>query len=280
VLGYDATTLQQVMTFCASPNGLSYGGIWMSNAGPAADAAGNLYFTTGNGPFDPNAGEYGDSLVKLSPAGAVLDYFTPYNQDSLSSADLDFGSSGVVLLPDQPGAHPHLAVTAGKDGAINLVDRGGMGHFNPTDNSQIVQWLPNSFLSGSGLLRGNFQAPVYFNGTVYFGPVGAAVKAFPLSNGLLSATPTSETSTVFGYPGGALAISANGSADGVLWAVERAGVLHAYDPSNLATELYNSNQAGTRDTLGTGAKFSIPLVANGKVFVGTTTQLVVYGLLP
>ena len=289
VLGYDATNLQQVMAYNDTPNG-SEGGIWQGTAGLAADSAGSIYFVTGNGTFDANTSggaDYGDSVEKISPNGSVLDYFTPHDQATLSAADLDLGSGDALLLPDQSGAHPHLLVTAGKGGTIYLIDRDNMGQFNPNNDNQIVQSLvgifpnPNQFVTG-----GNFSAAVYFNGTVYFSPVGGTIQAFQLSNGLLSIAPTSQSAANFAFPGGALAISANGSTNGILWAVERtgsgtAGVLHAYKATDLSSELYNSNQAaGSRDTLDIAAKFTIPLVANGKVYVASVSQLTVYGLLP
>jgi hypothetical protein len=286
VMGYSAATLHQVLIFCASPNTDS-AGIWMDGDGLAADASGNIYFITGDGPLDANNGgrEYGDSYVKMSPSGTVLDYFSPSDQVYLANGNLDLGSGGVLLLPDQSGAHPHEMLSAGKDGSIYVVDRDNMGHYNPTDNSQIVQSLMNVFIGGSGDTTGNFSSPVYFNGSVYFSAVSDQVTAFQLSNGLLTTSPTSQSATSFGYPGGTLAISANGNSNGILWAVQRngsaaTGTLHAYDASNLANELYNSNQAGSRDTLGIGTKFSIPLVANGKVFVTSATRLTVFGLLP
>ena len=189
-----------------------------------------------------------------------------------------------MLLPDQPGSHPRLALSAGKNETIHVVDRDNMGHFNPSNDNQIVQSLVNIFPNGTPE-PGNYNAPVYFNGTVYFGPVNDTLMAFRLNNGLLPVIPTSKTSEVYTYPGGAIAVSANGASNGILWAVQRNGSiapggLRAYDAGNLAVQLYNSDQAGTRDTLDVAAKFSVPLVANGKVYVGSMTQLTVYGLLP
>jgi hypothetical protein len=285
VLGYNAATLQRVMAYNATANG-SGGGIWHSGGGPAADAAGNVYFVTGNGTFDANAGgtNYGDSFVKLSPAGTVVDYFTPSNQAGLSAANFDLGSSGILLLPDQPGAHPHLALSAGKNESIKVVDRDNMGHFNANNDNQIVQSLVNIFPNGTPE-PGNYNAAVYFNGTVYFAPVNDSVMAFGLSNGLLTTSPTSTTAEVYTYPGGAISVSANGSTNGIVWAVQRNGSiapggLRAYDATNLGVQLYNSDQAGLRDTLDVAAKFSVPLVANGKVFVGSMSQVTVYGFLP
>ena len=214
----------------------------------------------------------------------ALDYFTPHDQVTLSAGDLDLGSGAALLLPDQSGTHPHLLATAGKNGTIYLIDRDNMGQFNPSNDSQIVQSLVNIFPNpGGSISGGNFSTGVYFNGFVYFCPVDGSIQAFQLSNGLLSTAPTSQSSATYAFPGGMLAISANGTTNGILWAVQRVdattpGVLHAYKATDLGTELYNSNQAGSRDTLDIAAKFNIPLVANGKVYVASVSRLTVYGL--
>jgi chitodextrinase len=294
LLGYDAATLQQVFVHNSSPNS-NGAGMWQANGGPAADAAGNIYFITGNGPFDVNTGgkDYGDTFVKVSPSGTVADYFTPHNQANINSNNFDLGAAGPLLLPDQPGAHPHLIVSAGKDNAIYLVDRDSMGHYNSANDSQIVQSLVNIFPFGTPE-PGNYSSPVYFNGRVYFGPIADTIQAFSLSNGLLSTTPTSASSAAYAYPGAVLSVSANGSSDGILWAIQRngdcgvqitcgsaaPGVLRAYDASNLGVQLYASDQSGTRDALDFAAKFSVPLVVNGKVFVTTLGRLTIFGLLP
>ena len=292
VLGYNATSLQQVMAYSNTRNG-TQGGIWQSGMGPAADSAGNIYFMTGNGTFDANTGglDYGDSFQKLSPAGAVVDYFTPHDQNIMNSNNWDLASSGPMLLPDQPGANPHLLVGSGKSGTLYLVNRDNMGHYNANNDNQIVQSLVNIFPNGTPE-PGNYSAPVYFNGSVYFSPVNDVIKAFQLNNGLLTTSPTSSSPVIYPYPGGSLAISANGNTNGVLWAIQRndpnvadpgtaaPGVLRAYAATNLNSELYNSAQAGTRDALDFAAKFTIPLVANGKVFVLTNSQLTIFGLLP
>jgi hypothetical protein len=177
-------------------------------------------------------------------------------------------------------------VSAGKDGAIYLVDRDAMGHYNGTTNTNI-QTLPNIFPNGTPE-PGNFTAPVYFGGYVFFGPLNDTIQAFTLSNGLLSTSPTLRSSETFPDRGGALAVSASSAtANGILWAVQRSGsapgVLRAYDisasGSGQLAEIYNSDQAGPRDTLGVAAKFVPPVVVNGKVFVGGTAQLTIYGLL-
>ena len=283
LLGYNATTLQRVLAFCSTPNGEG-GGIWQSGGGLAIDSAGNFFFATGDGSFTVNSGgvDYGDTFLKFNPATGVIDYFTPHDQSILDLNNLDLDAGGMILLPDQPGAHPHLMVSAGKNGSIYVVDRDNLTHYHPTD--QNVQTIANVFPFGTPL-PGNYSSPVYFNGYVYFGPVADVVQAFRLTNGLLSTTPSSTTPQAFPYPGGSLAISANGTANGILWAVRKngaaRGTLHAYDAGNLASELYNSDQAGTRDTLDApAAKFSIPLVINGRVYVASEGKLTIYGLLP
>ncbi|HYM43353.1 MAG TPA: hypothetical protein VET46_11370, partial [Steroidobacteraceae bacterium] len=256
--------------------------------GPAADASGNIYLLTGNGAFEttldangfPNRGDYGNSFLKLTPGGGTLsvaDYFTMYNEVAESNGDVDLGSGGIMLLPDlvdSGGTTRHLAVGAGKDTHLYVVNRDSMGKFSPTGN-QIWQELPGA------LPGGIWSTPAYFNGTVYYGPVGSPLLAFKLGNAMLSGAPSSQTATGFAYPGTAPAVSANGSTNGIVWAHENTNpaVLHAYDAGNLANELYNSRQAGGRDAFGAGNKFITPTVADGKVFVGVTNGVAVFGLL-
>ena len=286
VFAYSAATLQQVVALCVTANGEG-AGIWQSGDGLASDAAGNIYFITGDGTFDANTGgsDYGDSYVKIGPDGAVLDYFTPANQATLDSGNIDLGAGGPMLLPDQPGAHPHLLVSAGKNGSIDLVNRDSMGHYNATGgDSQIVQTLPNIFPFGTPE-PGNYSAATYFNGTVYFSPVADNLQAFTLTNGLLSTSATSRSPEIYPYPGGTTSISSNGTTNGIVWAIQVNGtsapaVLRAYDATNLGIELYSSDQNTTRDGLDPAAKFTAPLIANGKVFVTSSGRLTVYGLLP
>jgi hypothetical protein len=292
VLGYRANDLQQVLAYVTTPDS-SGGGIWQSGDGLATDATGNLYFVTGNGPFDVDTGgrDYGDSFIKLSPRGDVLDYFTPYDQANMNANDIDLGSGGATLLHDQPGPHPHLAISAGKNGTIYLVDRDNMGRVGSVDDSQIVQSLVNIFPDGAAG-TGNFKAPVNWNGHLYFSADDDYIKSFQLTNGLLSTLPTSQSSFVVNYPGSTLGLSANGATNGILWAIERIdltqfgedtrqpGVLHAFDAANIANELYNSTQApDNRDGIDYAAKWSAPLVADGKVFVATNSGLTAFGLL-
>jgi hypothetical protein len=292
VLAYNATTLQQTMVYNATPNG-NGGGIWQGGGGLATDATGDLYYVTSNGDFDVNTGgvDYGDSVQKLSPAGVVVDYFTPHDQLSMSTNNLDLGAGGPVMLVDQTtGPYPHLLITAGKGGTIYVVNRDNLGHYNASNDSQIVQSLINALPNGTAE-NGNFSTPVFFNGYVYFGAVNDVIRAFQLTNGQLSTTPTSQSAAIYGVRGASFAISANSTSNGILWALQNngasadndvgnPGVLFAYNADNLATELYDSSQAGSRDTLDNAVKFSIPLVANGKVFVAGQTQLTAFGLLP
>jgi hypothetical protein len=241
-----------------------------------------MYFATGDGSFNADTGgvNFGDSYVKLDAAGRVLDYFTPHNEGFLDGSNADLGSGGIMLLPDQPGAHPRLLVSAGKNGTIDRIDRENMGHFNPVNDNQIVQSLVDIFPFGTPE-PGNYSAPVYFNGTIYFSPVADSIQAFRLNNGLFNPTPTSRSARIFQYPGGTLALSASGTTNGILWALERRsssnGALRAYDANDLGIELYNSDQAGTRDVLDEVVKFSAPLIANGKVYVGSATRLTIFG---
>ena len=288
ILAYNATTLQQVLVYNSSPDGCC-GGIWQAGGGLATDATGSLFFAAGNGDFTANTGgrDYGDSVLKLSPSGSVLDYFTPHDQANMASTNIELGSAGPVLLLDQAtGPFPHLLITAAKNGTIYVINRDNMGHYNATNDSQIVQSLVNALLN-SDAEHGNYSAPVFFNGYVYFAAVSDHLKAFQMTNGLLSTAPTSQSSVIYPWRGGSFAISANGTSNGILWAMQdnsfnspNNGVLRAYDAGNLANELYNTSQAGTRDALDVANKFSIPLVANGKVFVVSQTQFIGYGLLP
>ncbi len=287
VMGYNALTLAQASVIDVTPNG-NEGAIWMAGTGLAGDSKGNIYFLVGNGTFDttldgqgfPINGDYGNAFMKVatSPKLTVADYFNMYNTVQESGRDEDLGSGGAILLPDltdNNGQVHHLAVGAGKDSNIYVVDRDNMGKFNPNNNSAIYQELV-------GALPGGVWAnPAYFNNTVYYGSVGSPLKAFPISNAMLATSASSQSATSFGYPGTSPAVSANGSSNGIVWAVENSNpaVLHAYDATNLAKELYNSNQAGSRDQFGPGNKFITPMVVNGRVFVGTQTGVAEFGLL-
>lgn len=280
VLAYDAGTLKQTSAIDLVPNN-SGGGMWMGGGGPAADGAGNVYVISGNG-FGDTPGtnnSYGNSFVRLStsPGLNVGDYFTPYNTRSEDSADEDFGSAGPLLLPDltdRTATVRHLAVGAGKDGNLYVLDRDNLGQFNSTKN--------NIYQPAIALSTGeNHSSPVLFNNTVYIGPTNNALKAFPISQALLATSPSSQSAHVFGSNGAVASISANGASQGILWALDwEAGILFAYDARDLSKELYDSNQAaGNRDHFSAvGGHFITPMVANGRVYIGTRTSVAVFGL--
>jgi hypothetical protein len=283
LLGYNASTLQQVIALNTAPNG---GGasIWQSGCAPAADASGNIYFITGNGAFTANTGgvDYGDTIVKLNSSGTVLDYFTPYNQATLDTGDEDLGSGGLVLLPDQTGTYAHVLIGAGKQGVIYSVNREGMGKYNTASNQNIQSLM--------GLSGGTFGSPAYWNGNIYYAAWNDYIRAFQVTNGVLALS--SHSVITLAFPGATPSVSANGTSNGIVWIIQAnvpndtvitsppPAVLRAYDATNLDIELYDSTQAGTRDTAGGAVKFVVPTVANGKVYVGNSNQVTVYGLLP
>ncbi|HUO25872.1 MAG TPA: immunoglobulin domain-containing protein [Candidatus Aquilonibacter sp.] len=288
IMGYNESTLGQTSVLNVTPNG-NEGAIWMAGDGPAADSSGNIYFLDANGDFDatlngssfPSDGDYGNAFLKLSTTGgqlAVADYFEMDNEASENGSDTDLGSGGEMLLPDLSdgaGHTLHLAVGAGKDSNLYVVNRDNMGKFS-SNNSTIYQELAGK------LPGGVWSMPAYFNNTVYYGSVGSPILAFTITNAKLSTSAAFQTSNSFGYPGTTPSISANGTSNGIVWAVENSNpaVLHAYNAANL-NELYNSNQAsGARDQFGNGNKYITPMIVNGKVFVGTPNGVAVFGLLP
>jgi hypothetical protein len=308
IIAFDRMTLAQTAVLnvgpnsgAAVPNGTHFNmngpAIWMSGDGPGADAAGNVYLLTGNGLFEttqdskgfPSLGDYGNSFLKLTSTATslqVADYFAMSSEVAESGGDIDLGSGGEMLLPDLTdgsGNVKHLIVGAGKDSNIYVVDRDNMGKFSASSNNiwqEIDSLLPgNPPGAGAGGVR---SSPAYFSGNVYYGDAGGTLKAFSVANAKLSTTPTSQSAVTFAYPGASPVVSANGTMNAIVWAHENTSpaVLHAYDAANLAHELYNSNQAtGARDQFGPGNKFIAPTVAGGKVFVGTTNTLAIFGLL-
>ena len=309
VIGYNPSTLARASTLNTTPNrstgfGDCKGGIWMSGGAPAADIFNNIYLMTGNGAFDPPISDYSDSYLKLSSSLAVSDYFTPHNQLNLNGGDWDVGAGGTALLIDQTsGPVAHLLVGAGKIGTFYVLNRDNMGKYNPSDAGAVQTWATNSNC---------FSTPAFWNNTMYhfgtgFGtplPPGAQY-AFNASTGQFNTTPVKTTPGVFGFPGATPSVSSTGNSNGIVWAIDSSNygtndggsliagpaVLHAYDASNISTELWNSTQ-GAGNTAGNAVKFTVPTVANGKVYIGTrgndtTTgsgtvfgQLDVYGLLP
>jgi hypothetical protein len=286
VFGYDATTLAQKFVYCTTPDA-NEGAIWQSGAGIAVDAAGNGYVESANGSFDGMSGgrDLSMSVLKVSAAGKLVDWFAPHDAVALSNADVDLGSTGPMLLPDQAGAHAHLMIGSGKPGYLYVIDRDQMGHFNAADDSQIVQKVsvhPNTTSDSAGI----FDTPVFFNGRVYVSAVADSIKAYSLTAGTLSTAPVSQTTRTFAGQAH-LAASSNGTTAGIVWTMVADGftpmlpiVLYAFDASDLTKELYNSTQApAKRDVAGPSSKFLVPTVANGHVYVGTQTELDVYGEL-
>ena len=283
IMSYDPATLAQTAVRNVTPNG-SRGALWMAGAGPAADSAGNIYVLDGNGTFDttlnaggfPSQGNFGNGFLKIATTGLVVtDYFATFDTVSKSNADSDLGSGGALVLPDlldAGGQAHHLAVGAGKDAHMYIVNRDSMGKWNPTSNA-IYQDVTG------GLSGGVWSMPAYFNGTLYYGAAGDNLKAFKFTNATMSSTAASKSASAFGYPGSTPGISASGSANGIVWAVENSNpaILHAYYAADLSYELYNSNQApGGRDAFGAGNKFITPTIVNGRVFVGTATGVAVF----
>lgn len=299
VLGYDASNLQLTAAWNSTPNG-GLGGIWQGGGITAVDAQGNLYFETGNGSFDenldsngfPSQGDYGDSFVKLTPDSStpatqnvngwglkVVDYFTPQNESSLSASDTDLGSGAPTLLPDSAGsaAHPHLVIGGGKQGTLYLIDRDNMGKFDPSAD-HVVQSVP-------GAINGMLDTPAFYDGTLYIvGGYGDVAKTFSISDATVSTSPTSQSTDSYSFPGSTPSISADAAdtsnPNAIVWDLDRGtNQLRAYDAAGYGNELWNSDQANTRDTLGAVVKFTVPTVANGMVYVGTSSALVAYGLL-
>ncbi len=292
ITAFNKSSLALEALYNTTPNG-RWGGVWQSGAGVAVDSEANLYFSTGNGTFSRTPADpcqftlppcdpaYGDSVVKLSSDATLVDHFTPYNQAALESVDQDLGSGGTMLLPDQPGEHPHLMVETGKQGRIYLIDRDDMGGYRRCGPlcDDVVQIVNNG-------ITGVHSTPAFFDNRVYYQGSGDVMKAFRVVNGLLQ-TPPDQSTTRFGFPGSSASISALGAGNGIVWALQTdaygsagASILHAYAATDLANELYNSSQTGLRDQAGRATKFTISTIANGKVYVGSANRLNVFGLFP
>jgi hypothetical protein len=291
LMAFDAQTLIQTGAVCLSPNG--YGnGVWGAGAGLPIDALssnGRMFLVTGNGSFTsypPVNGntDYGDSIVRLdlSNGGVVpSDAFTPFNQSSLSSSDADQGSGGVLMLPDQQGSHPHMLIQVGKEGRILVVDRDNMGGYMPGGSSNI-----NILQDISGQVQGLWSTPAYWNGHVYLWGRSDTLKMFDLNSGVLSITPTSNSTIRSNFPSPSPVISSNGSQNGIVWAARSdaystggSEILYAFNANDLTSPIYESDTNAVRDDAGQANKFVVPVVTNGKVYLGAAYQVDVYGLL-
>jgi hypothetical protein len=278
-MAFSKSSLWASGVLMPTPDGYD-GGIWNSGGGLAVDANNKIYVSTGNGLFDINLGgrDYGDSLLRLSWTGnqpVVEDYFTPWDQGWLDAYDWDLASGGILLLPDQPGApYPHLLIQTGKEGTIDLINRDNLGHFNPSGDTQIVQTLPM-------ILTQYWGSPVMWNNNLYIGGQLAPLQMFrydPVQQ-QIQVPSASATRVMFGYPGPTPSVSSNGSSSGIVWVFDSYSILRAYDATNLANELYNSNQNPQRDKAGTVIQFVTPTVADGHVIIGAMDEVDIYGLL-
>jgi hypothetical protein len=312
VMAYNAQTLAQVAIFSTTPNG-TLGGIWAAGNGLAVDSNGDLYAATGDGTFDANTGgpDYGDTLIKFSPTLQVLDYFTPMDQACRAplSIDLDLGAGGPMILPTQGGTFPDEIIQAGKGGApcdqfpdgnfavpIYLVNRDSMGGYDPTQDHDIqtIEGTVHGYWSNPAYFQGPTSAYVYYSGMTSESGAGDYLKAYTVTNGVVSTTAASQTSNLFKI-GSTPSISAHGTSNGIVWAMQRkdtlssapgnqAAVLYAYLATNVAKSLYNSAQTKQfghiRDQMGCATKFQTPTIANGKVYVGTENEVDVFGVLP
>jgi hypothetical protein len=283
IMAYDAHTLKQSAAFNTSPTSTE-SGIWQSDTGPAVDEFGNLFLSTGNGKFDVDSGgkNYGDSLFKIASSSrglSVADYFTPSEQAELNSTDGDLGSGGPLLIPEQSGSFTHLIVVGGKSGTVYVVNRDRMGGFVLGNNRHAVQTIK----LGGGIMG----APAYWNGHLYYFSSNDVLKDFTVQAGRLSGEPAALGTNKIADPGATPSVSANGSQDGIVWVVQTKGwrsddrpaVLYAYDAQNVTNELYDSEQNAARDRAGIARRFVIPVVANGRVYVATSGEVDVYGLL-
>jgi outer membrane protein assembly factor BamB len=292
VIGYSAADLTQPpVVFNTTPDGVR-GGIWMSGTGPAADADGNIYVITGNGTFDTGTPRtnYGDSFIRLDTATglSVSDFFTPFNESDLDGQDFDVGSGGAVVLPDSAGStdHPHLLIGGDKQGILYLIDRDRMSQFN-AGGDQVVQEV--TVIGGNCITCGIFSTPAFWEGKLYVVAIGDVLKQYTLTNADL--TPGFQAADTFGFPGATPAVSSSGATNGIVWLLDTSNngtpnpgldsnpaILFAYDANNLS-KLFSSPASGA-GAAGHAVKFTVPTVSNGKVYVGTQSELSVFGLLP
>ena len=289
LFGYDSTSLQQTGVFDVTPSA-TQGGIWQSGGGPSADSNGNIFVATGDGPFNAElAGakySYGNSILRFETNGAmsVSDYFAPC-EATLQTIGLGVGASAPILLPDSAGSssEPHLLIGGSNAGSLYVVNRDNMGKFvGPCpDSTSRVQTIP----VGGAIL----SSPLFWNNGVYVAPGNGHLMSFPMTAGILASSPSaSQSQETLGAHGATPVISSNGTMNGILWLIDSSGalatpntpaILRAYDPNNLSNEIYNSATNSSRDVAGPAVKFTVPTVANGRVYVGTQTELDVYGLL-
>jgi hypothetical protein len=289
LMGYDTTTttLTQKFVIALTSTAGNRGGVWGGGAGPAADASGNVYISTGNGIFDGST-NFGDSAVKYSPTGSRLDYFTPFNEATFNANDIDLGSAGVIILPDAVGSttHPHLALATGKVSILYLLDQTNMGKHNTSTNSDVQEVIPVPPPNTTLLDGGIFGSPAYWNGNIYTTGVNFPLSQFQIANGTISTPQSSKSSNVFPLRGATPVVSASGTTNGIVWILDLGAwpsngpaILDAYDATNVTTPLFSSPASGP-GAAGPAVKFTVPTQANGKVYVPAQNSFTVFGLLP
>ena len=295
LLSYDAASLNQIAVLNMSPNVDGYGqfggagGVWMGGGGPAADDQGNVYLSTGNGFYDAGP-EWGDSILKVDSQLHINDHFTPFDWSFLQCRDLDVSAGGIMLIPGTS-----QLVGGGKAGKMYLINTTNMGQMQANDAgaAQTLFFSPGASstqscvtnhgetVTGDKGTTSFYGTAAWFNGSLFVGNDPGPVKQFILSSGHVTAgASTAEKISAFSY-GTTPFISANGTADGILWVLDHGqpiqdpiasspapAVLRAYDATNITHLLYSSAQ-NAADVPGFGIKFTEPIVANGKVFITT-----------
>lgn len=295
---FNPTTQFQANDSAGGPADHGGGGaFWQGGAAPSIDGSGNIYLNAADGSFNADQGgtNYGDTMLKLRLSGGafqVVDWFTPFNQACIDSADLEIGSGGVILLPTSDTGGTKLAASVSKEGRFYLVNTDTMGHYNPSGDDQIIQ----QFMIGehsctsetAGAAEGTgwnrlYGDVSYWNGNLYAQASNLPLKQYQFNNGMFNPTPVAQSPTASGLRGGNTVISSNGTQNGIVWAYEKSasgrGILHAYDATSVSNELWNSGMNAGRDQLGTGVAFAAPVVAEGRIIVTTDLTVVVYGAL-
>jgi len=287
MMAYTASTLAQQWVYHTSDPtiGNNGGAIWASGNGPAVDSSGNIYVETGNGYYD-GIKNFSDSVLKISPQGTMQDFFTPFDQQIMQTNDIDLGSSNPIVLPDSLGsaAHPHLLIATGKVGVIYLLDQTNLGKFNSASNQDVEEI--NVAFNTSSATNGFYGQPAYWNGNIYAVVVGDVMRQYAISNGNITIGAISHSTNQFNFRGATPAVSASGTTNGIVWVADvsayqsgGATILNAYNATNLGVRLYVSPASGT-GAASLATKFTVPTVANGKVYLAGQYAFTVFGLLP
>jgi hypothetical protein len=287
--GYDSATLAQKFVFSTSDptSGSNGASVWDAGAGPAADAGGNIYVTTGNGAYD-GVKNFSESVLKLSPTGTLLDWFVPFNRSVFDANDIDMGSAGTLILPDAVGsaAHPHLLIGTGKVAILYLLDQTNLGKFNAVTNQDVQEVIPVPPPNTTQLDGGIYGLPAYWNGNIYVTGQSFPLSQFTIANGVIATPQSTRSANTFPPRGATPAVSASGTTNGIVWVLDLnawpsngPAILDAYDATNVGSLLFSSPASGT-GAAGAAVRFTVPTIANGKVYVGGQASFAVYGLLP